>query len=83
MTTAETAWTGWECGECNRKEGPDQHIRSVCHHCGKPLCDEHSVRIDDDAYSALWGPAGIVANHCSDCRARHHPRAPRTGRAAP
>ena len=83
MTAEEPVRAEWECGECNRKEGPKNRIRSVCHHCGKPLCDDDRVQIDDDVYSPLVSPAGSTANHCSECKNRHHSRALRTGRAAP
>jgi len=40
------------CAECGAIDSQDQvNVKVVCHHCGKPLCDEHCVWIVDDAFS--------------------------------
>ncbi|WP_434445000.1 hypothetical protein [Lentzea sp. E54] len=60
----------WECAECNASE-----IKSVCHHCGKPLCTGDQVEIDDDAFSDEEGRISRRAMHCKACKEKHHPRA--------
>ena len=60
----------WECAECNTSD-----ITSVCHHCGKPLCAEDQVEIDDDAFSEEKGRSGRHALHCRACKEKFHPRA--------
>ena len=64
----------WECGECSQRERDGLLITAVCHHCGKPLCDKHRVRIVDDAF-ASEGQEVVSAFHCEACRRVHHPRA--------
>lgn len=66
----------WECAECIREV-----MTAVCHHCGKPLCEEHAVVVADDALagynSELFGrdrALGDHAVHCGDCHRQHHPR---------
>jgi hypothetical protein len=67
----------WECAECVRKE-----MNGVCHHCGKLLCEEHTVILVDDALAE--NDAAVSAKkrmlpdhavHCSDCHKQHHPKA--------
>jgi uncharacterized protein with PIN domain len=66
----------WECGECGVVEGKDGvRIDAVCHHCGKPLCRKHQVRIVDDALSSDGAAAKQVTFHCDDCKKSYHPRA--------
>lgn len=59
----------WECAECVR-----ERMSVVCHHCGKPLCEEHAVVVEDDALSDREGPVSDKAAHCEDCQKQHHPR---------
>jgi hypothetical protein len=65
------------CAECGAIDGQyidGQHqanVKVVCHHCGKPLCDDHCVWIFDDAFSdrpALTpaGPQDIVLSAALD-----------------
>jgi hypothetical protein len=40
------------CAECGAIDGKERaNVKVVCHHCGKPLCDDHCVLIFDDAFS--------------------------------
>lgn len=64
-----------ECGECaavdgRRVEGTMQiaHVDAVCHHCGKPLCQDHQVFLADDAFSPGDSGHPATACHCSDHR---------------
>jgi hypothetical protein len=66
----------WECAECVRDS-----MTAVCHHCGKPLCDEHAVIVADDAlaeYDASVSTRAMSlsdqAVHCADCQRQHHMR---------
>jgi hypothetical protein len=66
----------WECGECGAMEGSDgTKVQVVCHHCGKPLCQTHGMRIVDDAFSGGDAPTGRQAYHCDECKRANHPRA--------
>jgi hypothetical protein len=66
----------WECAECIRNG-----MTAVCHHCGKPLCEEHEVVLTDDAL-AEYDPAPAElkrtlpddAVHCEDCQKQYHPK---------
>lgn len=63
---------GLECAVCQRRDRP---AYALCHHCGKPLCDERehcAFELADPAFSALDGPVRAV--HCKACWQRHHPR---------
>jgi hypothetical protein len=67
----------WECAECIREE-----MTAVCHHCGKPLCEEHAVVVPDDALAeydrTVFGRDRAVSDHavhCEDCQRQHHPKA--------
>jgi hypothetical protein len=64
-----------ECGECREKEKDSMRIKALCHHCGKPLCEKHCVKILDDAFANFVGLPDTVAIHCDSCRHKYHPRA--------
>ena len=61
---------GLECASC----GSSQNVRVVCHHCGRPLCNNHNKRcqieLEDDVFS---GNNAIIAIHCHQCWEKHHP----------
>lgn len=43
---------------------------SLCHHCGKPLCEEHGwIVAADDAFATT---APRPAMHCRECAETHH-----------
>ena len=63
----------WECGDCGVKEQKGVVIETLCHHCGKMLCDKHRIVILDNAFSPEPGPARREAYHCSACKAQFHP----------
>ena len=78
-----------KCTVDGRPEGPD-HVISVCHHCGRPLCEEHGLVISaDDAFddsgeepdrrTAQSGTSAVKrpqpAMHCKQCLDESHPRA--------
>lgn len=63
----------WECGECSRAEDDDVRVSWVCHHCGKPLCGEHTLLLNDGAFSSPSHVLGMSAAHCHECRDAHHP----------
>ena len=65
----------WECGECRQKETDTININTLCHHCGKPLCDRHRLGIFDDAFSHSDGEISHIAFHCSSCKRTYHPNA--------
>lgn len=66
----------WECGECGAVDGRDgATIEAICHHCGKPLCQKHRRRIEDEAFSSDDKPLSRVAHHCDECKTTYHPRA--------
>lgn len=46
----------------------------VCHHCGSPVCNEHSLIIIDDVFGSS-AESRSSAVHCKDCKARYHPGA--------
>lgn len=74
----------WECGDCRRVEKkPEIIIDAVCHHCGKPLCQEHRKEIVDDAFSNCAGPVSQVAYHCDECLRTHHHKSRLRKRASP
>lgn len=64
----------------------DQKVETVCHHCGKPLCDTHKVTVyNDKAFAdspfkrfAIWSVGGtpeqvaLLAYHCPQCKWKHH-----------
>ena len=65
----------WECSDCDRKEPGGRKI-TVCHHCGRPVCNMHRARFDDDAFSNWPDQAATrVAVHCLDCWQSFHPQA--------
>lgn len=65
----------WECGECGEMEGRAQvRVDSVCHHCGKPLCQKHRIEILDDAFSSESGAVSGEAFHCDSCKQIYHDR---------
>jgi len=61
----------WQCAECNAS-GSDAKVEVVCHHCGKPLCQNDRVELLDDAFSDEPGDVPRFAFHCRECRQRHH-----------
>ncbi len=60
----------WECADCRQKE-----MVAICHHCGKPVCGEHSSEITDDAFAASEPLRSRAAVHCQECRSKYHSRA--------
>jgi hypothetical protein len=55
------------CGECGAVHGSRDSVtvEVVCHHCGKPLCNKHRMRIIDDAFydgaeAALATPRSVM-----------------------
>ena len=60
----------WQCAVCY----DGKNVDVVCHHCGKPLCDnEETCRafiVDED-----FAGEGVQAYHCPSCVREHHPRA--------
>lgn len=65
----------WECGECRQKETDLIRINTLCHHCGKPLCNKHRIGILDDAFAGFEGMRSNIAFHCSSCKRTYHPNA--------
>lgn len=62
----------WECGECRQKETEQIKINTVCHHCGKLLCDKDRIEIIDDAFADSDGAASNKAFHCRSCKEEYH-----------
>jgi hypothetical protein len=60
---------GWECAECSDQS---KGIVAVCHHCGKPLCEEDLVVILDDAFAGVPRKPRHGAVHCRKCRREYH-----------
>jgi hypothetical protein len=62
-----------ECWQCEAEEGrraagEESTVRiAVCHHCGKPLCQEHWKFVVDDAFSRETTADPPKAYHCSAC----------------
>lgn len=55
-----------KCAICNNNAA-----NVVCHHCGKPLCDDKKCRFsvdNDDAFST-----SVTAYHCRECQRNFHP----------
>jgi hypothetical protein len=78
-----------KCTVDGRPEAAD-HLISVCHHCGRPLCEEHGWVVSaDDAFDESGEepdsrtPQSAVAKpkhpqpamHCKQCVDENHPRA--------
>lgn len=62
---------GLECANCGARE----NVHVVCHHCGKPLCDNRElcrIEIEDDAFSGIR-ETPVIAIHCNDCWQTCHP----------
>lgn len=62
---------GLDCASCGATE--DVHV--VCHHCGKPLCNNREncrIEIEDDAFSGT-AEVKVIAVHCKDCWQTYHP----------
>jgi hypothetical protein len=62
----------WECAYCGEQEGKIRKM-PVCHHCGRPVCQQHRQMITDDAFSS-GSSASRIAVHCGDCGRDHHPQ---------
>jgi hypothetical protein len=63
-----------KCGEHAERESETRPI-FVCHHCGKPVCEEHGwVVLADDAFGEVQEPVSRSAMHCTECAAKYHPR---------
>ena len=73
----------WECAVCRKKEDPSGKdsvkIDAVCHHCGKPLCNDsrHRIVIVDPDFSLSdgvsfsepgWGDAGAALGPQAETR---------------
>lgn len=68
---AQSLSIGLECASCGTRE--DVHV--VCHHCGKPLCDNRElcrIEIEDDVFSDNR-QTPVNAIHCNDCWQAYHP----------
>jgi hypothetical protein len=64
----------WECSDCGRKEERGGKI-TVCHHCGRPVCDQDRVMASDGAFDDSPGHRVTnVAVHCRDCWSAFHSR---------
>jgi len=73
----------WECSDCGREEERGSKI-TVCHHCGRPVCNLHRVMVPDDAFNS--SPGQIVTNfaiHCPGCWSAFHPQAANVESGAP
>jgi len=60
----------WRCAVCYSQDG----VNVVCHHCGRPLCDDEKtcrVIIKDEAFAG----GKVKAYHCPECARKHHPGA--------
>ena len=55
-----------ECAFCDSKE----EVKTVCHHCGKPLCARASCRVAVDGDPAFSGK--VTAYHCKECARKYH-----------
>lgn len=53
------------CGICQRQKGVD----ALCHHCSKPLCEEHRIPWRDKTFAD-----NPLAIHCLDCLLQYHLR---------
>jgi hypothetical protein len=62
----------WECAECRQKENEHIKINTVCHHCGKPLCENDRIEILDDAFDNSNGAVSNRAFHCRSCIKLYH-----------
>ncbi len=61
---------GLECASCGTNDG----VYVVCHHCGKPLCEnltECRFELEDDAFADIKS-SPIIAIHCRDCSKTFH-----------
>lgn len=65
----------WTCADCNKPESKksDIKIETVCHHCGRPLCQKDSIRVLDPDFSDHDGPVSRIAIHCHECKKANHP----------
>lgn len=68
---------GWMCGHCERVEDGKERIEgtdellvvdAVCHHCGKPLCQEHQRRRIDEGFSYERREGRPESVHCNTCQ---------------
>lgn len=62
----------WECAECKKKESDETKISTICHHCGKLLCDSDRIGILDDAFADAKGLFNNMAYHCAACKRTYH-----------
>ncbi|HET6503223.1 MAG TPA: hypothetical protein VFG87_20945 [Amycolatopsis sp.] len=62
----------WQCAECYAR-GAEANAEVVCHHCGKPLCGNDWMGLEDNAFSDVPGPLTRFGFHCRECWQRHHP----------
>ncbi len=62
-----------ECAVCGAHEGQNEKVLDVCcHHCGRPLCDDHRILVLDEQFANRPAPMPRTAFHCPDCRDAHH-----------
>ncbi len=64
---------GLECANC----GSNETINAVCHHCGKPLCEDQKncrFEIQDEAFRGTE-ISPLYAFHCRECLETFHPDA--------
>lgn len=62
-----------KCAQRGDMESESNRI-FLCHHCGKPVCEEHGELVEDDgAFADSDFPLSISAMHCPEC-AGHHGR---------
>ena len=63
----------WKCAVCGAQEGEgDTLINGICHHCGKPLCQEHQIVLLDSVFGHDKENPRAEAIHCADCRRKYH-----------
>ena len=69
----------WKCGECGAVEGKDKvtvnsveqevNVHTVCHHCGKLLCQKDRILIKDNDFDGTT----VEDYHCQNCLEEFHP----------
>ena len=73
-----------KCAQHGEEESDSRPI-FLCHHCGKPVCEDHgTILLDDDDFAPSDEPLPIAAMHCPECVRYHSWRdGGRTGAGAP
>lgn len=63
----------WKCAVCGALDDQkDTLVNAVCHHCGKPLCQQHQVRLVDPRFGNDSENPQPTAVHCTDCKRKYH-----------